>query len=363
LDRRRNGKTSAAPAGLNGPLQPLQRFLCNTCRATFTFKRKRARPRARFTDDIVEEAVRIYVQGLSSYRVLAAMLEQRHGLSVSRFTLNSWVLELGARAKSPLDVSIELAPNWGGFLGIDGKVIFINGKQHCLLIGVDHPTQDLLHALVLPVENADGFARLETEARLDAGYPLNGVVSDLGPGFAGAHRDHFGAVPFQACRVHFDRRLDSDIPNFSWSKKAPLYAEFKDRIRAVLYAPSIDEARALLGELVSERARFKATGRVDSLRALERNFDLYVAHHFTPGLPADNNVTENVIKQLNKKLRLMEGFESVDSAERYVRLLVGCYRFKRFTDSCRKDNNGKARLELAGVDLAGRDWLSFLLDR
>jgi hypothetical protein len=53
-------------------------------------------------------------------------------------------------------------------------VIFINGKQRCLLIGVDHPTQDLVHALVLPVENSDGFARLETEVRLDAGYPLLG---------------------------------------------------------------------------------------------------------------------------------------------------------------------------------------------
>jgi hypothetical protein len=45
-----------------------------------------------------------------------------------------------------------------------------------------------------------------------------------------------------------------------------------------------------------------------------------------------------------------------------VRLLVGCYRFKRFTDSCRRADNGKAPLELAGVDLAGRDWLSYLLD-
>jgi hypothetical protein len=130
----------------------------------------------------------------------------------------------------------------------------------------------------------------------------------------------------------------------------------------VLYASSIDEARTRLGDLIAERKRFKGTGRIDSLRALERNFDLYKAHHLTPGLPADNNVTENVIKQLNKKLRLMEGFKSVESAELYVRLLVGCYRFKRFTDSCRKTSNGKAPLELAGVALADRDWLSFLLD-
>jgi len=59
----------------------------------------------------------------------------------------------------------------------------------------------------------------------------------------------------------------------------------------------------------------------------------------------------------------MEGFASLESAERFCRLLIGCYRFKRFTDSCRSGHNGKAPLELAGVDLAGRDWLTFLLDR
>jgi transposase-like protein len=304
----------------------------------------------------------MYIQGLSSYRVVAAMLEQRLGRAVPRVTLNEWVLELGERAKTPLEVSIELQPDWGGFLGVDGKVIRVKGDKRCLLIGVDHPTQDLVHALVLDSETADGFARLATEARLDAGHALAGVVSDLGPGFAQTHRDHFGSVPFQACRVHFDRRLDQEIPKSLWSAKAPLYAELKERIRAVLYADDYDQAVALLQALTRDRARLKGIGKVNMIRSLERTFDLFMAHHFTPGLPADNNVTENVIKQLNKKLRLMEGFESIESAERYVRLLVGCYRFKRFTDS-HNGSNGKAPLELAGVDLAGRDWLSFLTDR
>ncbi len=344
------------------PLQPLQRFWCNSCRTTFTHARKSARRGARFADNVVEEAVRIYIQGLCSYRVLATMLECRLGKPVSRAVLNNWVQELGARAKTPLEVSLELAPKWGGFLGVDGKAIYVRGAKHCLLIGVDHPTQDLVHALVVESETADCFVRLVTEARLDAGYPLKAVVADLGPGFAQAHRDHFGVMPFQACRVHFDRRLDSNIPKAKWSKNAPLYIELKERIRAVLFAADHEHARSLLDELVAERNRFKHTGNVDVIHALRRNFDLYTAHHLTPGLPADNNVTENVIKQLNKKLRLMEGFESLESAERYVRLLVGCYRFKRFTDSCRKAGNGSSPLELAGVDLTRRDWLAFLID-
>jgi hypothetical protein len=204
----------------------------------------------------------------------------------------------------PLEVSMELQPKWGGFLGIDGKVIRVKGDTRCLLIGVDQPTQDLVHALVLDARTADGFAQLATEARLDAGHPLTGVVSDLGPGFAQSHRDHFGSVPFQACRVHFDRRLDQEIPKSLWSVKAPLSS-----------APSIS----------SWRRRQRCCRRWD------------------------NYITENVIKQLNKKLRLMEGFESIESAERYARLLVGCYRFKRFTDS-RNGNNGKAPLEAGASD-------------
>jgi transposase-like protein len=359
----RRGKTRSSPSDLDGALKPLQRFSCKDCGGSFTSERKVARPGARFSDAVMMEAVRWYVQGLSSYRVLASMLEQRLGRSVSPVTLNSWVSEVGAQAKTPLEVSIELRPSWGGVLGIDGKVVFARGSRHCLLIGVDHPTQDIVHALVLEAETADGLARLETEARLDAGHPLSGVVADLGPGFPQAHRDYFGTTPFQACRVHFDRRLDSDIPKARWSAKAPLYAELKARVRGVLYAPTYEDACRLLSALIEDRARFKNIGKYDTIRTLERNFDAYTAHLHMPGLPADNNVTENVIKQLNKKLRLMEGFESLESAERYVRLLVGCYRFKRFTDSCRRGDNGKAPLELAGVDLEGRDWLSYLLDR
>jgi hypothetical protein len=159
--------------------------------------------------------VRLYVQGLPSYRSLATLLERRIGHSIGRAALNNWVHDLGGQAKTPLEVSVELRPSWGGFLGIDGKAIRVKGQRHCLLVGVDQLTQDLVHALVLEVESADGVARLATEARLDAGYPLQGVVCDLGPGFAQAHHDHFGALPFQACRVHFDRRLDSDVPSRS----------------------------------------------------------------------------------------------------------------------------------------------------
>lgn len=353
LDRARLGDLEAVGAAIA--------IVCKACGKSFTLGRKTASPGARFARDVVLEAVRLYVQGLPSYRVLSRLLERRLGRSVSRVALNRWVHEVGEKAKTPLEVSRQLRPAWGGFLGVDGKVVWVRGDERCLLLGVDQTTQDVVHALLCDSEGPQGFVRLVTEAVVEAGYPLQGIVADLGPGFLKAHRDYFPRVPLQACRVHFDRRLDQYIRKAKRSTRAALHAELKDRIRAVLYAPSEGEAASLLYALLDDRGRVAGVGEHDALGSLHRNFGLYMTHHRVAGLPADNNITENVVKQLGKKLRLMEGFHTDTSAESFTRLLVGCYRFKRFTDSSSTDRNGMAPLELAGVDLAGRDWLTFLV--
>ena len=364
MDTKRNGKSTGRPTRLNDtPVAPLQRFLCRDCGRSFTTGRQTARRGSQFADEVAREAVRLYVQGLPSYRTLATLLEARIGRSVSRFTLNRWVDTAGAAAKTPLMVSAELAPpDWGGVLGVDGKVIRVSGDKACLLIAVDHPTQDIVHALVLPKEDGAGFDRLVREVVVAAGYPLQGLVSDLGGGFLEAWRDGLARVPFQACRIHYDRHLDQYVPKVKRSAKAALHAEFKARLRAVVYADSYDQACQLWYRLSAERARFAGIGgRQNALVALESKFGLYTAHHRFPQPPADNNVAENVIKQLGKKLRLMEGFASLESAERFCRLLIGCYRFKRFTDSRRNGGNGRSPLEHAGVRLPTQDWLDYLL--
>lgn len=71
------------------------------------------------------DAVRLYVEGLASYRRLSSIFEQMVGRPLSRNTLNEWVLEFGERAKTPLEVSRELRPQWGRFLGVDGKALFV----------------------------------------------------------------------------------------------------------------------------------------------------------------------------------------------------------------------------------------------
>lgn len=304
----------------------------------------------------------MYVQGMPSYRTLAALLESRAGRPVSRMTLNRWVQELGAAAKTPLQVSAELAPSrWSGVLGVDGKAVWVAGEEHCLLVGVDYETQDVVHALMVRGEDGECFERLVREAVTQAGYPLRGVVIDGSPSFLAAHAEYFPLLPLQVCRVHASRRLDHNIPKAKGSPDAAQRAELKDRVRSVLFASTREEARDNLFELLRNRDRYAGIGRRDTVGSLERLFGLYMTHHRVEGMPADTNVTENVIKQLSKKIRLIEGFSTIASAETFSRLLVGCYRFKRFTDSCQRNGNGRSPLELAGVNPMPSDWLRYLL--
>jgi len=364
LDTKRNGKTTSIPVGMAGSLKPLQRFVCTNCGTSFTAGRRTARPGSAFTDEFVLEAVRLYVQGLPSYRTLSTLLEPRAGRAVSRMTLNRWVRELGDSAKTPLEVSAELAPpGWCGVLGVDGKALWVAGEERCLLVGVDQATHDVVHALVVDDEDGQSFDRLVREAVTQAGYPLKGLVIDGSPPFLATHRESFARVPLQVCRVHASRRLDHNIAKAKRSPDASVRAELKERVRGVLFADTENEAAQRLAALLADRDRYVGVSRRDTLASLQRLFELYVTHHRVPGMAADTNITENVIKQLTKKLRLIEGFATMASAESFSRLLVGCYRFKRFTDSYRHDDNGRSPLELAGAQPLPGDWLRYLLTR
>ena len=304
------------------------------------------------------------VRGLSSYRSAAVLLSERLGRSISPSTLNGWVDAAGARAMTPLQVSAVLAPpGWSGVLGVDGKAIWAAGEERCLLIAVDQGTQDVVHALVVRSEDEASFERLVRETVTMAGYPLKALVIDAAQPFVGAHLKYFARLPMQLCRIHASRRLDWEVRRARRQPDAPLRAELKERLRGVLFASDESLARERFAALVVDHDRYVGLGykRVDPIRAVGRRLDHYLMHHEVPGLPADSNITENVIKQLAKKLRLMEGFASTESAERFTRLLIGCYRFKRFTDSCHAEHNGQAPLELAGIDLTDLDWVRFHL--
>jgi hypothetical protein len=60
-----------------------------------------------------------------------------------------------------------------------------------------------------------------------------------------------------------------------------------------------------------------------------------------------------------RRLKTIESFNSIQSAENYLNLYKNFLRLKPFTD-CRGKNkykNGKSPLEVCGVKLRTKDWL------
>ena len=146
------------------------------------------------------------------------------------------------------------------------------------------------------------------------------------------------------------------------SKKSIYYKEnyiLRNTIKNILFATNFNDAEEISQRLLLSRHLFKAPYHKKIIKSLEKHLDLLTAHFHNPFLIRDNNVTENLIKQLNRKLKQSGGFKSVHNAYNFLKLWFIYYRFKPFTNSKEFFRNGKAPLELASVNINNLDWLTF----
>ena len=82
----------------------------------------------------------------------------------------------------------------------------------------------------------------------------------------------------------------------------------------IVLAGNIHNAEELLHRLQAVKEHFTARYR-KRLSALSKNiFDKLTVHHFDSSVPRDNNITKNINKQLNGKLKAVEIFKSKFSA-------------------------------------------------
>ena len=249
-------------------------------------------------------------------------------------------------------------PGWGGWLGIDGKGIRIGSTTRAsLMIAVDQTSTDLVHAAIVPHESGDVFGEILTDVVV-VGYPLAGVVCDFGAGaphlsFVTGRDRYCPALPFQACRIHFARRCDNVLSGSDPNRR------LKAQIRAILFAPTYHAACTAYWELTRHETDYTTQAAQRILKHLRNRFGLYMTHHRHPGLPADANITENVIRALTRRIRPMEHFATLDTANAYLRLLTAHYRWKPFTDST-NGRNGQSPLQHAGVSLPTQHWLTYV---
>jgi hypothetical protein len=105
-----------------------------------------------------------------------------------------------------------------------------------------------------------------------------------------------------------------------------------------------------------ELRQAKITEKMNILRI---RFPTLIKRFKNHNLRPDNNIVENVIKQLNQKFRKVAGFEFYETAYNSIKSLVMRYIFHILNCSRIPGNNGRCPLELAGIDSNNINWVYF----
>jgi len=327
--------------------------------------------------------------------VMAKRIDERFGKRVSPHALCDMVNEVAAHAKGSLAMQREFRPQWSGYLLLDDKNVSIRGKRVMSLVAVDK-TGDALHSEMLEHPEQGGFTdfvRFVVE-RLE--YPLKGTTTDFDERFARALKAlNLGHILHQRCIWHglqivqqlmkhevlrrryhvLKSRLARAQENQEDPKRYPdtreldqiaaelaaveqvylLQCELLEHLRDILYEP--DPAASQEMFVAFRRRYWRPYPRV--VAWLEVNLELMLVHQLDANIPTTNNIAENLNKQMERRFKLIEAFQSLDTAWNYQTLIRNYLRFKPYTD-CRGERriyNGMSPLEVCGVVLEHRDWV------
>ena len=221
---------------------------------------------------------------------------------------------------------------------------------------------DIVHARLVSYEDYKYFKQFLDELKYQIRYPLQAITIDIRRGLIKALKETFPKVPVQVCVIHLSRQLDQRLPKGKKRSRFKMQnKELRESLRNILFAQNPREAETEFNILKAKEQGYQTKAQRSVIRMIKRNFPLFTTHFSCPGLPRDNNIIENIIKQLNRKLKLIGGFRTSESAWAIIKLLIMNYRFKSFTD-CKLSNrhfNGKSPLEISGVNISDTDWLTY----
>lgn len=292
------------------------------------------------------------------------------------------ILKIVHRVTSVLIDSVSIQkkflPSWSGVLVFDGKVVRVYDwlttklKRSSLsederrwmhkmrwLVGVDFGTGDLPH-----YDLAGSESKIELvvyfKTLKQMGYPLKAVVCDGNQDIPRAAHFVFGKeIVIQLCTRHFIEGLKRLLPE---EERTDVRAKLEKLIRFiqhVIESDTIEDADKHLQNLKSYSLTFRHPIKTQSIKLFKRHKQELCAHFLYPelGLPHTSNDAENLIRQLNQRLKNIGRFFHRHYAKDYLKAWALLRRFTKFTDcrGQRKNRNGKAPLELAGCEIKNID--------
>lgn len=316
-----------------------------------------------FDINVVEHCAFMYLRAVSFNSIVAINQSWFEKEVFSKQTLLHQLEELADKLPQQQEITRWLKPTRSGYYALDGTWLKYQGKDIVLLILFDVETLDVVQYLVADEEKEESYQRLIFSAQeelLTETSIIKGFFCDGDPGLLKVLKNFFPQKPIQLCVFHKYTRVGQIIPLVYLKKD--IDKEIKQKVEAVLFASTKDEAITKLNELERYAREHQTYAKLQKIiGVLKRNFELLLTHFDNPEMSPYNNVLEGFNYIVKRKTRLMKGFKKEMNIDRWLKLILLDWRFHELVESEFKSRKNKSPLELAGCKLPKiYNWMKFV---
>ena len=345
----------------HGQVQEVEvyRYRChnpNCPRESFTVFPAGLVPYSRQRLEVHVLALQMYAWGYSTYR------RTGKALGVATMTAYRWVSAFG-HGLLPVAALFGVVKS-SGVVGVDEKWVQVpknnkpagnRRKWMYVYVAVDAYTYDLLHIAIYPRNTAESAQAFLLALRAK-GYHPRVVVTDLRRDYGPAIARVFPQAQHHECLFHASQALHEQLAEiYGWDAlrddehvialcqalDGPLQARTK-RTAQQRY----DQLMAQRDAWVKEKPELAAV-----FSSLEAHWPKLVNGIESDLIPTTNNAAELVIRRFDQHYQNFCGFDSLETAARYLPVFEKVYRFTPFSDDAQPRIRGKSPLQLAGYDV------------
>jgi hypothetical protein len=314
-----------------GSRNGLKRYFCKICIRSFSINHKRK-----------ESCLWIpHIDGIP-FRKLADEYRLSHAQTYARVSAEMDQLPTNTR------LTYDYCNRFCGILVVDGKYVKVKGYKQKIpfVYGIDYLTHDIPVGILVPSESEEAFLKFFRLIKT-CNYPLqvvicDDVISSLEP----ALLFYYPKAKIQLCHNHYIENIRQKLhirtkethQHFFNSLCKHVFREYKDN----------NKLNKDLHHVLTKRAK-KDIVRQQIVMEIDKRKKYLFTYKQIPNCPKDTNLIELFNSHIQSRLKSIKGFQSLQSAKRWLNAYIIRRRTKPFTDCTGqfKKLNGKTSFEIS----------------
>lgn len=234
---------------------------------------------------------------------------------------------------------------WSGILNVDGKYITVKGfeKRIPFIWCVDFVQHDFPVSVFARSESTTAFSELFRLLK-SCDYPLRIVVSDDVAPLKIALKRYYPDAKLQLCHTHYIENIRQKIH----LRTQDTYQHFFNSLICHVFTDPLTRLEREQGLWHVWQYRTNDNSLLCTIvQEIAKRFDDLFVYTTISNCPKTNNIIECFNSHLKSRLNSIKGFQSFESAERFLNAFLIRRRTKPFTD-CEgqfKHYNGKMPLQ------------------